>query len=596
MALSNSTVYRMLLASSRRFPDRPALRSANSVGLGAITYRELLVRVRVLRCALRRLGVRPRDRVAILSRNRPEWAVCDLAIQGLGAVTVPIYHTLPAPQVQFYLRDSGAVLLFAEDDDQHAKIAGMREDLPALREVVLLAGDGTPTTATLEALLGGQTGTHDQDPMLDAEEAAVSPDDVATFIYTSGTTGDPKAAMLSHRALLYTSEAAQQLVRIDENDVFLSFLPLCHVVERVGGYYLPLSTGAEIVYSDGAFALASEIVSVKPTAFLCVPRLYETVRDRILDAVARMPPMRRAVARWALGVGQRCADLRLRGARTGMGSALLLAIADRMVLGKMRARATGGRVRFLVSGGAPLDPATCLFFEGIGVRVLEGFGLTEFPVISLNRPESVRLGTVGHALPGIEVRVTEAGEVIARGPSCMRGYHNRPEATAEAIDEDGWFHTGDVGTIAPDGRIAITDRIKDIIVLANGKNVAPQPIEAALKRSPYISEAVLFGDRRPVIVALVLPAIRQVRAWASSSGLRLPHSDDEVIRDPRVRSLIKGEIARHSTHLADFERVRRFALVVGPFAIESGELTPTLKVKRRVVAQRYAEVLAELSR
>jgi long-chain acyl-CoA synthetase len=228
--------------------------------------------------------------------------------------------------------------------------------------------------------------------------------------------------------------------------------------------------------------------------------------------------------------------------------------------------------------------------------MLEGFGLTEFPVISLNRPGSARLGTVGHALPGIEVRTTESGEIVARGPSCMVAYHNRPEATAEAVDADGWFHTGDVGTIAPDGRISITDRIKDILVLANGKNVAPQPIEAALKQSPYVSEAVLFGDRQAVIVALIVPAMQQVRAWARESGLELPASDEGAVQDPRLRALIKGEIEGASAHLADFERVRRFALTSRPFTIDSGELTPTLKVKRRVVAERYAAVLAELSR
>lgn len=590
------TVYRMLKASAETHSSRPAIRYRTGGFYCRITYSELLERVRLLQHGLKAHGIRRGDRVAILSYNRPEWVVCDLAIQSVGAVTVPIYHTLPPAQVSFHLQDSGAALVFAEDAAQARKATDATEPLTDPPSIYLMADPDCDAYASMDDLVAlGRSATLNQSD-LDAAEAAVSPDDVATFIYTSGTTGTPKAAMLSHRALLYTSEAVQQIARIDEQDVFLSFLPLCHVVERVGGYYLPLSCGSEIVYSEGAHSIAAEIAAVRPTVFLCVPRLYDTVRERVLDRIARQPAWRRAVARWALAQGELSARCTLQGGHLAPWQALGAAVAERLVLRSIRERTTGGNVRFLVSGGAPLSTSTGLFFEALGVCVLEGYGMTEFPVISLTRPDDRRPGSVGPALPGIEVQTTTTGELVARGPSRMAGYHQRPEATNDLIDHAGWLHTGDVGNISEDGRITITDRIKDIIVLANGKNVAPQPIEALLKQSPYIQEAVIYGDSQATLIALVVPALEQLRVWAKATGVDGIMDDQPLIEDTRARSLIKAEIDRLSTNLAEFERVRRFALVSRPFSIERDELTPTLKVRRRAVAERYADILANLAR
>jgi long-chain acyl-CoA synthetase len=589
---SNTTVYRTLLTTASRHPDRPALRFRRDGYWQHMTYRDLAESVRALRRALHALGVRRGHRVAILSYNRPEWIIADLAIQALGAIDVPIYHTLPAAQVAFYLADAGASIVFTEDAAQTAKAASLSSSLPA---IIQFSGTVAEPALSYEALLAEARPDDQLDQMLDSQELELTPDDTATFIYTSGTTGDPKGAMLSHRALLYTAGAAQQVVPVSEHDVFLSFLPLCHVVERVGGYYLPLVLGAEIVQSQGPFALAGELAEARPSAFICVPRFYDTLRQRILDTVAHTSGLRRTLAQWALRVGQAHANARLNGDTPGWFVALQHRLADRLVLETIRRKATGGAIRFLVSGGAPLHPDTGMFLETLGLSVLEGYGLTEFPVISLNRPGQERLRCVGHPLPGIEVRIGGHGEILARGPSLMAGYHARPEATAAVIDGDGWFHTGDVGLLDEEGRLRITDRIKDIIVLANGKNIAPQTIELRLTRSTYIADAVLFGDGHMGLVALIVPAFEAVRDWLRRRGATVQEAET-ICADPSVLKLIRDEISAQTADLADFEQIKGFRLIPKPFTVENGELTPTMKAKRRVIAERYGRELATLLR
>jgi len=562
-----------------------------------LTYAELVDAVLRLRASLYGLGVRRGDRVALLSYNRPEWIIADLAVQSLGAVDVPIYHTLPASQVDYYLRDSGASIIVTEDARQTAKLGVSANRSPTLNHIVQIADDTASGVTPFATLVEDGPLDAKIQATLDAIEAEVSPDDVATFIYTSGTTGMPKSAMLSHRALLYTSEAATQMAGICETDVFLSFLPLCHVVERVGGYYLPMSIGGEIVISEGPFALSAEMREAAPTAFICVPRVFDAIRDRVVDTVAKLPHARRAAARWALAVGTDRARRIQAGRRSGPIGGLLYALADALALRRIRVTATGGSMRYLVSGGAPLDPETGLFMAAIGVEVLEGYGLTEFPVISLNRPGDARFGTVGPPIPGVGVRIAADGEVLARGPSLMRGYYGRDSANDQTVDAERWLHTGDVGELDATGRLTITDRIKDIIVLANGKNVAPQPIETLLRQSPFVSEAVLFGDGQNSLVALIVPAFDHIRADRRRTGLPpAATGDEELARDPEVRRLMKAELDRLSSGLADFEHVKQFRLIPRPFSIENDELTPTMKVKRRSVARTYAADIAAMLR
>jgi long-chain acyl-CoA synthetase len=593
--MDDRTIYQMLQESKERFGPRQALGYRTDDGYSYLTYSDLWERVRSFRRGLTALGVKKGDRIVLLSDNRPEWAITDLAAQSLGVVTVAIYPTLPAAQVQYLVTDSVARVLVVSDKKQLAKAMEIRPNVRTLEHVVSMDPTDAEGVLTFDKVIERGKSSEVSDGELDASVATVSPDDVATLIYTSGTTGDPKGAMLSHRALLHTGTAAREFVRLDENDVFLSFLPLCHIIERVGGHYLPLSIGALIVYSEGVSAIKDELATVRPTVFLCVPRLYENMQEKIVEAVSKRTGKERKMAEWALSVGKACVDRQRQGKGIGLILAIKRAIADKLVLSNVRAKTTGGRARFFVTGGAPLDANTGAFFEALGVRILEGYGLTECPVICLNRPDNPQLGTVGPPLPGMEVTIAPDGEILTRGPSLMRGYFGKPEATAEVIDEERWFHTGDIGEMTPDGFLRITDRKKDIIVLANGKNVAPQPIEARLKHSPYIAEVVLIGDKQTSIVAIVVPVFDKLRAWAKEN--ELPADDLAALaKRAEARKLIKEEIDQASAGLADFEKVKRFTIVEKPFSIEGGELTPTLKVKRKVVAQKYAELIEQMVR
>lgn len=593
--MEERTIYQALKETVARQGGRPALGRKVGKEYVYLSYSELWERVRAFRRGLAALGVTKGDRVAILAENRIEWAVTDLAAQCMGAVTVPIYSTLPAGQVRHLVADSAARVLVVSDKKQLAKAQEFHGDVRTLDHVVVMDDLPNEDALTFEQVVERGKSPEITDESLDKIADSIAPDDTATLIYTSGTTGEPKGAMLSQRALLHTSWAARRIVRLDENDVFLSFLPLCHVIERVGGHYLPLSIGATIVYSEGVFTIGQELAAIQPTVFLCVPRLYENMHEKILETLAKAPPRMARIANWALGIGRKCAERSLEGRSPGPFLAVLRTIADYLVFRKIRAKSVGMRSRFFVSGGAPLHPATGAFFESIGVRIVEGYGLTEIPVICLNRPEKPHIGTVGPTVPGLEVKIAEDGEILARGPSLMRGYFGKPQATAEAIDREGWFHTGDVGEMLPDGCVRITDRKKDIIVLANGKNVAPQPIEAKLKQSHLIAEAVLIGDKQATVVAILVPAFDKLKAWAKQRELPL-NDFPALLRHAETRKLFKDEIDAQSKDLADFERVKRFTLVDQPFSIDGGELTPTLKVKRRFVAEKYSALIEQMVR
>lgn len=597
-AEARKTICEAFQETVARHPDQTALMHKEAGSYRSRTYAALGEQVRDFALGLEQLGVGPGDRVALLSGNRPEWAITDLAVLSLGAVTTPVYPTLPETQVRYIVADSGATLIVVEDEKQWRKVAAVRDELPQLQRVVMIAappseaaGAGVLAFADVTAM-----GRASQNAAAEFERRwrAVSPDDLASIIYTSGTTGDPKGAMLTHANFMTNAISAARLIDIGPGDVFLSFLPLSHIFERLGGHYLPLMQGAAIAYAESVFTVQQNMLEVRPTLMMSVPRLYEAMQARILDTVAKAKPLKRRLFHWALRVGRSVVARQQEGRPVGWLLFLQRAVADRLVCRKIRER-TGGRIRYFVSGGAALPRETAEFFAALGLTILEGYGLTETsPVIAVNRPGQVCFGTVGPPVPGVEVKIAPDGEILTRGPHVMRGYLNKPEATAEVIDPDGWFHTGDVGEFDAHGHLRITDRKKDILVLANGKNVAPQPIEAALKASPYLQEVILFGDGKPTVTALVVPAFDRLRAFARERGL--PQEPAELARHPEVRKLIKAEIDRHSRHLADFERVRRFAVLDREFSIESGELTPTLKPKRRVIAEKYADLIAGLYR
>ena len=562
------------------------------------TYREMWDWVTKLSLGLRDLGIRDGDSVAIIARTRPEWAISDIASLALGAVTCPIYPQSEPGQAAFVLNNTGAKAVFVENVQQAAKIASVRSECPKLEHVISFEASGKLPEGTLTL--------DDVMARADMEAAnrvawrdgwlAVDRDHLATVIHTSGTTANPKGAMLSHGNLLFNYEAANQVVDFYETDVFLSFLPLSHIYGRIVDEIVALGRGAAVVYAEALIErLPANMVEVKPTVMGSVPRLYERVYARVQSAVEAGSPMRQRIFHWAAGLGAQKYANHLAGKGDSPWLALQLKLADALVFGKIRER-TGGRVRYFVSGSAPLAREIGEFFYGMGMLVLEGYGLTETsPFVSLNRPDDFVFGTVGRPAPGSEVKIDpETGEILVRGPQIMQGYLNAPEETAKAIDPDGWFHTGDIGELDEIGRIRITDRLKNIIVLGNGKNVSPAPMEAALSTSRYVAQAVILGDRQAYTGVLIAPDFDELGAWAATNGIAAEMPPEQLIEERAVEKLFDAEVKRTLDGFAIYERPRRVALLPRLLTEEAGELTPSLKTKNRVVLKNWADKIAYL--
>ncbi len=550
--------------------------------------------VEELSMGLRALGVERQDRVALLSENRPEWAYADLATLCAGAADVPIYPNLMPAQVLYVLNDSQAKVALVSTPAQARKLAEVRAKAPHLRYVIRFDDPPVEGMLSLDEVRARGREALAADPQAVKRLAAeVKPDDLATLIYTSGTTGDPKGVMLTHDNIVSNVHAGLGAFgEIGTTDVALSFLPLCHIFERMGGHYLMLEQGVTIAYAESVEKVPANMVEVRPTLMLSVPRLYEKMYARVLEKVAADSPLKQRIFRWSLGVGRRAFQARVEHRRPGLALRAQHALADRLVFSTIRAR-TGGRLRLFVSGGAPLAREIAEFFGAVGLLILEGYGLTETsPVIAVNRPDAMKPGTVGPPVQGVEVKIAEDGEILTRGPHVMKGYFNKPEATAEVIDREGWFHTGDVGVL-DGGFLAITDRKKDIIVTSGGKNIAPQPIENLLKTHPLIGEIVMIGNKRNFPSALLVPNFEALQKWARENAVTAA-SPDELVRDPRVIELYDRTIKELTAHLAQFERIKKIALLPHEFTLEAGELTPTLKVKRRVVEQKYKDVIDRL--
>ncbi|MEO7719895.1 MAG: long-chain fatty acid--CoA ligase [Capsulimonas sp.] len=586
------TVTAHFAESARKYPDRPALtaKSPETKDWVTLTYKEVEERARRFSLGLRALGVERGDRVAILSENRTEWAIADIAILSSGAVTVPIYSTLPPAQVAHILADSGAKAMIVSDAKQLQKANVSREQCPGLTVFVTMEessakGDVLSFDAVM---LEGDRATLEES--FEARRDSVKLDDLMSLVYTSGTTGNPKGAMLTHANMGTAIEGAINAFPVTPpNDTFLSFLPLCHVFERVT-YSLSLAMGSHTYYNDSIFKLIDNMAFAKPTVMQCVPRVFESIHERVTDTIAKEPENKQKAFAWAIEVGGAVAERRNAGQSVSPMLLIKHAIAEKLVLSKLRDK-FGGKLKFFVSGGAPLNAKTAGFFNAIGIPILEGWGLTETTAACATNPYGrAKIGTVGIAGFGATIKVAGDGELLTRGPNVMRGYWNNPEATKDVIDADGWFHTGDIGVIDSEGYVKITDRKKDIIVLANGKNVAPQPIESLMKQSPFISEIVLLGDKSGGVSALVLPSFDKLKTWAQEQG-KEKMSPSEMAADPAVRKLIKTEIDKLSGNLADYEKIKRIALLEKALSIENGELTPTMKIKRKVVSENYGRLL-----
>ena len=551
-------------------------------------------RVRALRHGLRSLGVKPGDRVALLAENRVEWALTDLGIQCAGAVTVPVYPTLLPEAIAGILADCEPVAVFVSTGDQAAKIHQIRGSLPSLRDVVSFDRTELPDILAFGRLLEIGQNLVDENPPTPRDECAeVDPDGPCSIIYTSGTTGTPKGVVLSHRNFVSNVLAIQDWFPFARMDRCLSFLPLSHVLERMAGFYTMVGNGVGIAFAERMDTVPRDILEVRPNIVISVPRLYEKIYAKALGTAMGAGWPKKDIFFWARRVAVDAARRRAEGRPLGLGLRLQHGLADKLVYGKLRSR-LGGRIAVMISGGAPLSPKINQFFNGAGLDICEGYGLTETsPVLTCNTPEVKRYGSVGLPIEGTEIRIAADGEIQARGPQVMIGYWHRPEATAEVLDAEGWFSTGDIGHLDEDGFLFITDRKKDIIVTAGGKNIAPQPIENRFQTNKYVSQVVVVGDRRQYLSALVVPDFDTVGDFAAAAGVDAA-TPAELVAAPAVQQLFQEQIDALNAELPGFSQIKKCSLLEREFTQEAGELTPTMKVKRFAIARKYRDVIAAM--
>jgi long-chain acyl-CoA synthetase len=541
--------------------------------------------------ALTDLGVTPGDRVMLVSEDRPEWHIVDLAVLDLGAVDVPVYGTLTPDQVAYQVNDSGAVVAIAETAEQTAKFLAIRDRCPTLEHLVQIGGPREDGVFALDDLTVDTADGAEQ--RFWDRAAALDERSLATIVYTSGTTGDPKGVMLSHHNFVQNALHIFRRIRGNRTDLVLEFLPLCHAAERTAGYCYMLSSTSK-AYCSVAH-VGEFIAAIRPTIFLAVPRVYEKVYQKIFERVEAASPLQRSLFNWALGVGRHVAVERVAGRAIGGTLALRHALADRLVLSKIRA-AFGGRVRFCVTGAADTPKHVLEFFHAIGIWMVEAYGLTETSaVVSIGgtEPGTLKLGSVGRPLDNVDVRLSPDGELTVKGPSIMTGYWNKPEETAEVFDAEGYFHTGDIGEIDDDGFINFIDRKKDLIVTSGGKNVAPQPIESKLRQFQLVDSVVVIGDRRRFVSALFSPNVEELRRWADAHDVSYTAPSD-LTTDPSVLEEFQQIVDSTNAGLARYEQIKAFRVLPETLSIESGHLTPTLKIRRRAVEQQFADLIEEM--
>ncbi|HVK40820.1 MAG TPA: long-chain fatty acid--CoA ligase [Candidatus Kapabacteria bacterium] len=572
------------------------------------SHDELREQVEAFALALRSLGLKPGDRVGIMSENRLEFIVADLACVCSGIADVSIFTILTPKQVEYIFNNAEVKAVICSNRLQLGKLVKVAADLPTLEHIICFqqeAIDQYRTSTTLpilsfDALIeSGRAMAAAAPGELTRMAARVAPDDLATLIYTSGTTGNPKGVMLTHSNFVANITGASRVLPIGPDDVILSYLPLCHSFERTAGYYTCFACGASIAFAESLETVSVNLLEVRPTIMTSVPRGFERIKTRVERKAEAEPESKRKLIRWALGVGVE----RFRRINSGRAVGPVLAakhlVADRLVFSKIR-QATGGRVRFFVSGGSALSRDVGEFFFGIGMNIIEGYGMTECsPIISANRMERPKLGTVGQPLFNVEVTIAPDGEILTRGPHVMKGYFRDPEATAEAIDDEGWLHTGDIGEFDAEGYLRITDRKKHIIVSSGGKNIAPGPIEDLVSRSRLVDQVMLVGENRPYMTALIVPDFEVAREMLLQAGESPGDVSTAVGRESMVDGVtlsmaVEQELKELQRDLSAFERVRRFTLLAEPFSVENGLLTPTLKVKRKAAIERYGPEIEKM--
>ena len=578
--MSDATIPVLFFDQAQRYGDRPLFWVKRQDAYTPISWRQAGDAVEALSAFLLHLGINAGDRILLLSENRPEWGIADLAIQTIGAWTVPVYPSLTDKDISVIAADCEPAVCIVSTLDQAKKIRAVRSQANSIRCVLVMDPDRRELSAEQEwadALKQGKELFPRLREPFDHRLQALEPSHTASLLYTSGTTGEPKGVMLSHRNFLSNAAACLKSFPITDADVHLSFLPLSHVFERMAGWHLMLMAGASVAYAESMDTVAQNMTEVRPTIMLGVPRFFEKLHARVQEGIQHASPLKRSLAGWALGVGRSTMPYRLAHRPLPPLLRLQAAIADRLVFAKLRNR-LGGRVRFFVSGSAPLSKSIAEFFYSAGITILEGYGLTETsPVIAANCLTAIKFGTVGRPIDGVEVNIAEDGEILTRGPHVMQGYYHKPQETAAAI-VDGWFRTGDIGGLDADGFLSITDRKKDLIKTAGGKFVAPQKLENLFVTDPCIAQAFVYGDRERYCVALIVPNFQRTAGLAPA----------------RIKELVWSRVQVLQRDLPSFEQVKAIAVLDQEFTQGAGELTPTLKAKRAAIAAKYHDVLQQL--
>ena len=595
IATRPDSVPRMFRDRVAATPTAEAFRYPKSGGWEGVTWQQLGIRVDNIAAGLVALGIHPEDRVALASGTRYEWVVADFGILAAGAATTTVYPTTNAEDVAYIVANSGSRIVIAEDQTQVDKLRAHRDEVPAVERIVVIDGEGdgdwVMSLGELEDL-GAELLSEEPNTVSDRIDA-IHPDQLATLIYTSGTTGKPKGVRLLHESWTYTAAAMEALGVLSDKDLNYLWLPLSHAFGKVM-LALPLAIGFPTVIDGRVDKIVENLAVIRPTIMGAVPRIFEKVHSRINETMAKEGGLKKSMFDWAVGVGVQVSRVKQAGERVSPLLAAQYKLADKLVLSKIRDR-FGGRLRFFISGSAALDREIAQWFDAIGVVVLEGYGLTETSAASsINRPNAYRFGSVGWTLPQTEVKIAEDGEILLRGPGIMNGYHNMPEATAEAIEADGWFHTGDIGELDGEGFLRITDRKKDMFKTSQGKYVAPSAISAQFKGiCPFASEIIVYGESKPYCVALVSLDADGLKDWAAVNGLG-EKSFTEVARDPKTYAAVEGYVAELNKHLNRWEQVKRFAIIDRELTVESGDLTPSLKLKRKVVVDHFHDKIDTL--
>jgi len=570
------TIYKLFQETVNKYPDQTALMYKKQGEYTNITYLQLSNLVDAVASELYRSGIRKSDTVAIYSYNRPEWAITDLAVMKLGGIVVPIYHVLPAFYVKYIVNDSKIKLLFVENEKLLAVANSVKNEMPSLKKIFVFEDMG---------ILDGKLPKPS-----DVPETKITADDIATIVYTSGTTGEPKGVILTHHNIISNAISAIDRFNINCNDVMVSYLPLSHMFERTGGYYVMMFTAGTIAYAENFNTIAQDVAKIRPTILIALPRVLEKAYQTGAEKVAQSPWLKKKMVYSAIKNLNKYANLKYKKIKIPLGLKIKHSIFNKLVASKFR-KIAGDRIRVIVSGGAPLNKQIAKVYYILGFNICEGYGLTETsPIVSSSTVQDNRLGTVGKPFPDVQVKIGENSEILIKGPNVMLGYHNKPEDTRQVIDKNGWFHSGDQGKFDEKGNLIITGRIKELIVTSYGKKIAPIPIEDKLCQCGYIEQVMLFGDKKNYLVALIVPKKQAVEYYAKCNNITCEQYPT-LLQNKQIKSLLEQEIEKASQDLAHYEKIKQFTLLPEGFTIDNGMLTPTLKLRRNKVIERYGTVI-----